>query len=114
MLRQLGYDKELPWLISGDFNEILYTYEKVGGALKEEGRKERFRKVLEDCSLHDIGFSRNWFTWEREGCLRVRILKNSWIGGGSSKWLERFPLANIQHLPHSLRIIVRCLFILSE
>lgn len=25
-----------PWLIAGDFNEILFTYEKKGGRIREE------------------------------------------------------------------------------
>ncbi|KAK5826816.1 hypothetical protein PVK06_021748 [Gossypium arboreum] len=40
--------RELPWLVSGDFNEIMYGREKKGGLPLEEGRMEAFRRVLED------------------------------------------------------------------
>ncbi|MBA0818435.1 hypothetical protein Gohar_021253 [Gossypium harknessii] len=65
LLRRLCNQVEYPWLVCGDFNEILYGYEKKGGLAREERRMEAFRKVLEDCSLVDVGYSGNWFTWER-------------------------------------------------
>lgn len=65
ILRHLGIDKELPWLVCGNFNEIFYAHENVGGTLREEGRMERFCKVLKDYCLLDICFLGNWFTWER-------------------------------------------------
>ncbi|GLT94942.1 hypothetical protein SLE2022_126530 [Rubroshorea leprosula] len=31
LLRELATKSELPWLIGGDFNDLLHSYEKVGG-----------------------------------------------------------------------------------
>ncbi|KAL4312747.1 hypothetical protein GQ457_01G025130 [Hibiscus cannabinus] len=41
-----------------------------------------FRDVLTDCSLSDIGYSGNWFTWEKEdsGENEVRLLRESTTG----------------------------------
>lgn len=47
----------MPWLVCGDFNEILYSYEKVGGTPREERIMLDFRNVLEECQLMDIGYS---------------------------------------------------------
>lgn len=60
-LLRLGEDQSLPWLVSGDFNEILYSFEKKGGLTRSKSRMEEFRMVLESCRLSDIGFTRPWF-----------------------------------------------------
>lgn len=46
-----------PWLVSGDFNEILYSYENVSGVSRDDRRMEKFRGILEDCSLMYLGYS---------------------------------------------------------
>ncbi|KAL5749548.1 hypothetical protein ACOSP7_024151 [Xanthoceras sorbifolium] len=50
LLRRLAGLDNLPWLIGGDFNEILR------GAEKE-------REAVDSCNLLDMGFSGNKFTW---------------------------------------------------
>ncbi|MBA0782715.1 hypothetical protein Gotri_000553 [Gossypium trilobum] len=66
LLRHLGTAGELPWMVCGDVNEIMYSFEKKGGLPREEGRMEIFRKTLEECILSNLGFIGNWFTWERK------------------------------------------------
>ncbi|KAK9683154.1 hypothetical protein RND81_10G119900 [Saponaria officinalis] len=56
MLRSLCYGDNIPTILFGDFNEILSNNEKEGGA---------FRNALDDCALHDLGFTGNKFTWQR-------------------------------------------------
>ncbi|XVF44811.1 hypothetical protein PTKIN_Ptkin02bG0154200 [Pterospermum kingtungense] len=50
LLRNLKTRKELPWICFGDFNGILWSYEKSGN-LRMESQMEKFRHVLEDCGL---------------------------------------------------------------
>ncbi|KAA3462804.1 reverse transcriptase [Gossypium australe] len=72
-LRHLGINNSLPWLVGGDFNDILFAHEERGGLLREAVRMEAFRKTLEECLLEDIGFSGPWFTWERGHTLERNI-----------------------------------------
>ncbi|KAK5774606.1 hypothetical protein PVK06_042462 [Gossypium arboreum] len=65
LLRRLGRNNSLPWIVGGDFNDILFAHEKQGDLPREEVRMEAFRRTLDDCQLVDIGFSSPWFTWER-------------------------------------------------
>ncbi|KAG8490633.1 hypothetical protein CXB51_013830 [Gossypium anomalum] len=65
LLRQLKGNNQLPWLVMGDFNEILFSFGKRGGRLREERQMVAFREALEDCELNDLGFSAQWYTWER-------------------------------------------------
>ncbi|KAH1039227.1 hypothetical protein J1N35_040970 [Gossypium stocksii] len=61
LLRNLSNTEELAWFVCGDFNEIMYGYEKKEGLPREES----FRTVLANCHLLDVGYIGNWFTWER-------------------------------------------------
>ncbi|KAG8493308.1 hypothetical protein CXB51_010696 [Gossypium anomalum] len=56
LLRKLGEDQSHPWLLRRDFNEIMYSFEKSGGILREERKMEAFRETLEECQLEDIGY----------------------------------------------------------
>lgn len=100
-LRHLGMVRKLPWMVCGDFNEILYSFEKKGGLSREEGRMEAFRKVLEECSLSDMGFNGNWFTWERGNLPETNIQKGLDRGVANEEWLQIFLEFQIQHLPHT-------------
>lgn len=52
-------------MVVGDFNEIMYSFEKKKGRLRNERNIVRFREVLKECDLTDLGFIDKWFTWER-------------------------------------------------
>ncbi|KAA3466680.1 reverse transcriptase [Gossypium australe] len=56
LLRRLAHENRYPWLVEGDFNEILYSFEKSGGTQRDTRRMDTFRKALDDCQLVDIGF----------------------------------------------------------
>ncbi|KAA3477124.1 reverse transcriptase [Gossypium australe] len=62
LLRTLGQEQRYPWLVSGDFNEIMYLFEKSGGQPRVERKIAAFREVLDECQLLDIGFQGTWFT----------------------------------------------------
>lgn len=53
------------WLACGDFNEIMYSFEKKGVVLRCEKQMEEFQIVLEEMKLFGICFYGPWFTWER-------------------------------------------------
>ncbi|GMI79785.1 hypothetical protein HRI_001647800 [Hibiscus trionum] len=65
LLRQLDDLSEVPWLVIGDFNELLFSFEKMGGLLRSQRQMDAFRMALDDCSLSDIGYQGRWFTWEK-------------------------------------------------
>lgn len=61
-LRRLGEQNSLPWLVCGEFNEILYANEKQQGFLRDEHCMAKFWEIVEECCLVDLGFSRPMFT----------------------------------------------------
>lgn len=79
LLKKLRHSQELPWLVYGDFNEILYSFEKEKGLPRDERRMEAFRNTLVDCYLMDVGYLEGWFTWERGNLLDLHSRKtNPW------------------------------------
>ena len=50
------------WLVFGDFDEILWNYEKSGSCLRREALINDFRDTLEECGLDDLGYMGSWFT----------------------------------------------------
>lgn len=102
VLRKLGHAHDLPWVVYGDFNEILYACEKVGGVPREEGRMKAFREVVVDSQLLDLRYSSPRFTWERGNLLTNNIREILDRGLAFKCWAELFPNAIVQHLLHSL------------
>ncbi|KAK5812453.1 hypothetical protein PVK06_027883 [Gossypium arboreum] len=62
---------------------------------------EAFRRALEDYNLMDIGFSGNWFTWERGNLPETNIQERLDRGVATDSWLALFPDFQVRHLPHS-------------
>jgi hypothetical protein len=63
LMRTLHHQSNLPWMCVGDFNEILYSFEKQGGVVKPQSHMDNFRDTLEFCNLQDLGFEGDMFTW---------------------------------------------------
>uniref|UniRef100_A0A803PS53 Reverse transcriptase domain-containing protein n=1 Tax=Cannabis sativa TaxID=3483 RepID=A0A803PS53_CANSA len=53
----------LPWMVIGDFNEILYSHNKQGGHLRSANQMDEFRSVLDSCQLNEQQFHGDPFTW---------------------------------------------------
>nr|XP_023927486.1 uncharacterized protein LOC112038880 [Quercus suber] len=63
LLRNLHRKYTLPWLCAGDFNEILVSYEKLGGAPRSEAAMREFREVVDDCGFMDLGYVGKKYSW---------------------------------------------------
>lgn len=63
-----------PWLVGGDFNEIVATHEYLGRRFRAMSQMRDFGAALEDCGLSMVGFKGYKFTWS-----------NRWRGGGNVK-----------------------------
>lgn len=55
-LQHLVTNNDLSWLVCGDINEIMYSFEKKEGLPRDEKRMELFRGTLEECRLIDVGY----------------------------------------------------------
>jgi hypothetical protein len=80
----------MPWLALGDFNEILFNYEKEGGRPRTQQAMQLFHDALKDCDLEDMGYVGDLFTWRR-GNMRERLDR----GMVNHNWNDLFPNASM-------------------
>jgi hypothetical protein len=81
-----------PWLVAGDFNEILYQWEKEGGVPRPQIAMDRFKAILEDCDLGDLGFVGDAFTWRNHSHDANKYIKERLDRAvASPAWCSRFP-----------------------
>ncbi|XP_019150233.1 PREDICTED: uncharacterized protein LOC109147050 [Ipomoea nil] len=73
-LRSLKDTSDLPWVVIGDFNDLLHQSEKRGRRPHPVGLLEGFGEALMDCGLATIPMIGYPFTWER--------------GKGTPDWVE--------------------------
>ena len=78
----------MPWILLGDFNEILYDSEKEGGNPRPQRFMQNFRDALDDCNLEDFPYIGDRFTWRR-GRIRERLDRSVC----NREWNDLFPLA---------------------
>lgn len=57
-------ESDLPWLCAGDFNEVLYSTEKKGGAPICFLKLQMFRDTFDFCGLQDLEFEGYPFTFD--------------------------------------------------
>lgn len=53
----------MPWLMAGDFNELLSANDKLGGRPIIPSRANAFKECLDFCNMADLGFQGPRFTW---------------------------------------------------
>lgn len=96
-LSTVGRDRDAPWLISGDYNEILSNAEKVGGPIRWEGSFISFRSFVSKNGLWDLNHFGNHLSWRgtrHSHYVRSR-LDRSMV---NCAWNEIFPMGRCCYL----------------
>lgn len=96
-LSQVGLDRDSPWLLSGDFNEILDNSEKVGGPTRWEGSFTAFRSFVSQNGLWDLKHSGNKLSWRGNHYFHFTRsrLNRSLV---NCAWSERYPMGRSCYL----------------
>ncbi|KAL7211712.1 hypothetical protein ACSBR2_014549 [Camellia fascicularis] len=98
-LKIFAHVHNFPWLLMGDFNEVLTRTEKFGGQPINHRRAMLFKNCLDHCGLIDMGFSGPHFTWNNRrqvGNFISERLDRCLCNGA---WAQLFPDNKVQHLP---------------
>ncbi|XP_073137807.1 uncharacterized protein [Henckelia pumila] len=113
LLRRLKDQQEfqgIPWLVGGDFNEICYDSEKLGGNTKPYAQTQAFRDILYFCSLQDLHHHGEFFKWVNRRQLEEIIFECLDRYVGTYAWRMMYPAARAHslefyHLDHRPIII---------
>ncbi|KAF4347816.1 hypothetical protein G4B88_012929 [Cannabis sativa] len=86
---------DLPWICGGDFNEILSINEKKGGSDRSMSAMTEFQNALDRCSLADLGFEGQCFTWlnKRQGGAHVQERLDRYFC--NQRWHDLFPFVKV-------------------
>ena len=91
----------LPWVMLGDFNDILLCEEKWGGNRPSISRIREFRNCLNACNMIDLGFSGPKYTWSNCHDMISLIMERLDRVLANSNWRILFPEASVTHLPRT-------------
>ncbi|XP_074283135.1 uncharacterized protein LOC141607680 [Silene latifolia] len=90
-----------PWMVMGDFNNVLNMDERIGAPVTVAEVKD-FQECVDTCGLYDLSSTGAYFTWnnKQEGNERVfsridRVLAND-------EWILNGPDGSITFLPEGL------------
>ena len=97
-LSQVATLHNLPWLLVGDFNEVLSSEDKFGGLPVRLGRSQLFNNCLNDCGMIDLGFHGPRFTWSNLREVRYLIQECLDRGFANAAWKEAYLEAFVHHL----------------
>lgn len=111
LINSLSKQCNIPWVVFDDFNEILFSDEKLGGAERESKQMEAFRNCLNRCGLRDLGFIGQKYTRcnRRFGGERTKLRLDKAVA--NEAWMMRFLMARLFH--SSLSISDHCLLKIS-
>ena len=99
-LETLALHVSLPWVLLGDFNDMILDEEKLGGLLVNRTRMSAFRNCMDNCRLIDLAFHGPRYTWTNKSpCWHTTIRERLDRGLGNAEWATLFPAAEIHHLP---------------
>ncbi|XP_075654705.1 uncharacterized protein LOC142624853 [Castanea sativa] len=99
LLRHLHSVGSYPWLLMGDFNEILHPDEYWGKGARPFTQIIEFQRVVDDCSLLDLGFEGPKFTWCNNRFQGNLVYERLDRGLYNQEWLNLFPLSKLFHIP---------------
>jgi hypothetical protein len=97
-LSQVASLHNLPWLLAGDFNEVLSSEDKFGGLPVNLRRSQLFSNCLNNCGMMDLGFHGPRFTWSNLREVRYLIQERLDRGFANAAWREIYPEATVHHL----------------
>lgn len=84
-LQRISVNRTGPWMMCGDFNEILNPNEKWGGRWRSARSLRNFKDMINCCNMKDMKFTGNQFSWVGrrqketiESCLDIVFINSDW------------------------------------
>ncbi|XP_019183645.1 PREDICTED: uncharacterized protein LOC109178466 [Ipomoea nil] len=107
----------LPWVVIGDFNNLLYQHEKKGGNPYPNSLLRGFGDAVDDCGLMQMPMRGHQFTWQKgkgtpnwiEKRLDKALITNDWGLLNENAWLENIRTRASDHSILFLSINAICM-----
>lgn len=87
------------WMCIGDFNEILWSFEKKGGNAKSKICMNLFRDALRWCNLQDLGYEGFQYTWSNGRKNLDNVMERLDRALSNEEWKTLFSYYKVRHLP---------------
>ena len=100
-LKIVAHLHNLPWLMLGDFNEVLCDDDKFGGNHVNLNRVLEFKDCLDKCNMLDLGFAGPRFTCTNRRPILNLILERIDRCFANPVWRILYPEASMTHLPRT-------------
>lgn len=91
----------LPWLLLGDFNEILCGKDKYRGQQVNINRALEFKDCIDNCNMINLGFAGPKYTWTNKRHIVDLILERIDRCFANPGWCIMYPEATVTHLPRT-------------
>lgn len=89
---------DVPWVVIGDFNDLMSQREKKGGQTHPRWLCTGFTKTIEDCGLVEVGFTGYPYTWKKSYENQDSVEEKLDRALASMSWCECFPDAIEENL----------------
>jgi hypothetical protein len=86
------------WLLIGDLNSTMSSFEKSGGKQNGEVSSRYFRDFVSNVGAIDLGFCGPKFTWSNRRAGWANIRERLDRGLCNADWQQLFPKAGVKHL----------------
>lgn len=100
-LKTVAHLHNLPWLMLGDFNEVLCGDDKFGGNSVNINRALEFKECLDECNMLDLGFAGPKYTWTNCWPISALILERIDRCFANPTWRALYSDATVTHLPRT-------------
>ncbi|KAI9122534.1 hypothetical protein K1719_006374 [Acacia pycnantha] len=101
-LKALSAGISVPWVVWGDFNDIIAPNERIGGSGMNSRRIRWFQDQADESGLIDLGASGPRFTWKgpkiRGG---LRIFERLDRAFANQEWITLLPNCGVKNLPRT-------------
>ncbi|KAL8473801.1 hypothetical protein ACS0TY_030599 [Phlomoides rotata] len=97
-LNSLKSDLNEKWILGGDFNEIMFPSEKLGGSRKNNSSTQNFLSCLKDIGVTNVKTLGPKFTWTNKRTRNDRVQEKLDRFLANKSWLESFPDVKVYNM----------------
>lgn len=96
-LSDIGISRDEPWILTGDFNELMSNTEKLGGATRSNASFWDFRNMAQTYEIQKIrscGNKLSWGGWRDNVWIQCRLDRSF----DNDEWFQLFPRTNVEYM----------------